>query len=67
MRADILIQRLQLEMAEAERTHLVVKREDARLLLERISHLEQMAAALLRSQHDATGLQLPYKPRPDRE
>lgn len=48
MKTDIVLQRLDHEVAKSKDT-VLLKREDAKMILNRIQHLETMAAELLRS------------------
>lgn len=54
MKADIVLGRLDLEVSKPNKGETVtLKKEDAKLILQRVNHLESVAAALLKSCIDA--------------
>jgi len=64
MNTDLLIDRIATDIHRPEGTEIRLRRDEAKLLLERVNHLESIAAALLASNTHATALVLPYKIKP---
>jgi hypothetical protein len=61
MNADLLIDRISTEVHTPGGAEIRLRRDEAKLLLARVNHLESLAAALLRSQTHAEAIIIPYK------
>lgn len=66
MKTEQILQKLTNEVAKPRGENIVLKQEDAKLILNRVNYLESVAAALLRSQINAEqAIVLPYQKKPE--
>jgi len=64
MKTDIVLQRLDQEVFKSNKDTVTLKKEDAKLLLKRVEHLESLASQLLRSAMESnasTNIVVPFK------
>lgn len=67
VKTEQVLQKLDNDVTSVRGDHVALKKEDAKLILERMKHLESIAAALLRFHKNATGtidVVLPYQAKP---
>jgi hypothetical protein len=67
MKTEAVIQDLDNQLSARSTETVSLKREDAKLILERVKHLEGVATALLRSMRESGEIKqivLPYKAKP---